>query len=256
MNREELTGLLSDVQQGRISLEQAVERFVHYPTRELNSARLDLHREMRSGFAEVVYAEGKTPAQLLDIVSALLGVPGRVLITRLKKDHILPLRESFPSLIIHEDCGVAHSSEGSGAAIEGCLAVVTAGTSDKAVAQEAAVCARYFGLETTLINDVGIAGLHRLLDVLPILSKQDMLIVVAGMEGALPGVIGGMCPVPVIAVPTSVGYGASFGGITAFLSMLVSCSPGHTVVNIDNGFGAALAAARIIRHLKRKGETR
>ncbi len=252
MNREELFDLLSSVQEGRVAVSEALERLVHYPVRDLGCARLDLHRELRSGFAEVVFAAGKSTEDLLQIVGALQRDLGRVLITRLRPEHIVPLKENFPELVLHPVCAAAHSKIPQNASAQGRIGVVTAGTSDRSVAEEATVCAQYFGLEVTPINDIGVAGLHRLFQALPEVEALDLLIVIAGMEGALPGIIAGICPVPVIAVPTSVGYGASFGGITAFLSMLVSCSPGLTVVNIDNGFGAALAAARIIRHIRKE----
>lgn len=213
----------------------------------------DLSREARTGIEEVVFGGAKSVDQLIEIVRFQLSSLGKVLCTRLSDSHLDALRRAFPDLVLLPAAGVAHSPyaplDGSGL---GCVGVVSAGTSDTRTAEEAAVVARYFGCEVTRVNDVGVAGIERLMRRLPELRALDALIVVAGMEGALPGVVAGLVPVPVIAVPTSVGYGASFQGVTALLSMLVSCSPGMSVVNIDNGFGAAVAAVRWLRHLRRK----
>ena len=246
MNKQELTRLLEEVLAGRLSVVEAGERLGRLPFHDIGCARLDLHRELRSGFAEAVYAEGKSVEHLLRIVGAFLEDPGRVLVTRLGQEQTAALRQAYPRLIFNESGRVAYFKGPTPPTELGQIGIISAGTSDLAVAQEAAVCAEYFGLRVTMVNDVGIAGLHRLLGSLSLIEEQDLLIVVAGMEGALPGVVAGICSIPVIAVPTSVGYGACFGGLTALLGMLVSCSPGLTVVNIDNGFGAALAAAKIV----------
>jgi NCAIR mutase (PurE)-related protein len=250
MKRELLRGLLQRVKSGDLEVEEALSTFVREPTRNLGHSRLDLHREMRNGFGEVVYAEGKKVSELIDIVEALLSDLQEVLITRLRDDQLVELRDRFPTLNVFENCGVAYQKQKSHETKLGSIGILTAGTSDSRVAEEAAACSEFFDLEVVKTYDVGVAGIHRLIEVLPLIEGRDVLVVAAGMEGALPGIVAGLTPVPVIAVPTSVGYGATFGGLTAFLSMLVSCSPGLTVVNIDNGFGAALAAAKLIRHLR------
>ena len=250
MHNKALLSLLEQVQSGVLLPDKALEAIDEARLLELGCARLDTQREWRTGFPEVVYAESKSTDDLLQIVEAFLEKQGKVLITRLKQEQSSVLQQNFPCLICHTNCGVAFYKAEDNSRKLGKVAVLSAGTSDSKVAEEAFVCGEYFDIEMFQINDIGIAGLHRLIDCLPQIQLQDLLIVVAGMEGALPGVVAGLCPVPVIAVPSSVGYGVSLGGITALFSMLVSCSPGLTVVNIDNGFGAALAAARILRHLK------
>jgi pyridinium-3,5-biscarboxylic acid mononucleotide synthase len=216
-------------------------------TVDLGFARLDLDREARTGAPEAVYAEGKTPVQTTAILRALHAAhPHRaVLATRLSADTISHLREHLPEAEIDElarCCVVGPLPEPRGR-----VTVVAAGTSDLPVAREAATTACVYGADVEEISDVGVAGLHRLISVKDRLSDADCLIVVAGMEGALPSVVGGLSGVPLVAVPTSVGYGASFGGIAALLAMLNSCAPGVTVVNIDNGYGAGVFAARVAR---------
>jgi NCAIR mutase (PurE)-related protein len=217
------------------------------PTVDLGFARLDLDREARTGAPEAVYAEGKTPDQTTAILRALHAAhPHRaVLATRLSDGTISHLREHLPEAEIDElarCCVVGPLPEPRGR-----VTVVAAGTSDLPVAREAATTACVYGADVEEITDVGVAGLHRLISVQDRLSDTDCLIVVAGMEGALPSVVGGLSGVPLVAVPTSVGYGASFGGLAALLAMLNSCAPGVTVVNIDNGFGAGVFAARVAR---------
>lgn len=212
----------------------------------------DFAREERTGIEEVVFGGQKSTEQLCEIVSRHLETLGKVLCTRLNEEHCEVLSLRFPSLTVSRSSGVALTPppalEGIGL---GRVAVVSAGTSDHRVAEEAELVARYLGCHVQRFNDIGVAGIHRLMARLPELKQQDAIIAVAGMEGALPGVVSGLLPVPVIAVPTSVGYGASFQGLAALLGMLVSCSPGMSVVNIDNGFGAAVVAARWLRHLRR-----
>ncbi len=225
--------------------------------KKLEHSELDFGREARTGMEEVVFGGSKSVPEVLEIVNAHLTHLGKVLCTRLTEEHLHALAASHPHLICYPRSGIVHSPIfESGAADSakplGEVAVVSAGTSDGAVAEEAAVVAKYLGCSVTRVNDVGVAGIERLLDRIPQLNEMDVLIVVAGMEGALPGVVAGLTGPPVIAVPTSVGYGATFQGMTAFLSMLVSCSPGMSVVNIDNGFGAAVVAARWLRHLRRR----
>ena len=214
---------------------------------DLGYARLDTDRERRTGDPEVVYGAGKTPAQVVEILHTLREAhPERaVLATRLSDDVIEAVRARVPDAVIDEVARAA--TVGSLPEARGTVAVVSAGTSDAPVAAEAALTARVHGAGVEMINDVGVAGLHRILSVRDDLAAANCLIVVAGMEGALPSVVGGLTGVPLVAVPTSVGYGASFGGIAALLGMLNSCAPGVTVVNIDNGFGAGVFAARVAR---------
>lgn len=216
---------------------------------DLATARLDLEREDRCGHPEVVFGEGKTPGELARIAAALVQREGRVLVTRVDEARVDALRASLPG-IVHDPlarCAAVLPSAGCTPVIQGTLAIVSAGSSDAPVAAEACFTARFLGLEAEVHGDLGVAGLHRLLRRIEGLRTADVLLVVAGMEGALPSVVGGLVDRPVIAVPTSVGYGASLGGLSALLGMLNSCAAGVTVVNIDNGFGAAVAASRILR---------
>ena len=212
---------------------------------ELGFATVDLDRLRRTGAPEVIYGEGKTPAQVVAIAERILSANGRVLITRVKVEHQRALRRHFPKAAIHESARCVTIVEKPAPRHSGCIAVVCAGTSDLPVAEESALTADFLGHPVVRVTDVGVAGLHRLLKRLEILRAATVLIVVAGMEGALPSVIAGLVSRPVIAVPTSIGYGANFGGLAALLGMLNSCGSGVTVVNIDNGFGAAFAAAQI-----------
>lgn len=215
---------------------------------DLGYARLDIDRAQRTGDAEVVYGAGKTPAQVLELLSALrANHPDRpALATRLSAEAQEMVAE-LPECIVDPVGRTAVVGQLPPPA--GTVAIVSAGTSDGPVAMEAATTARVFGAGVDVINDVGVAGLHRVMGVRDRLAAADCLIVVAGMEGALPSVVGGLVGVPLVAVPTSVGYGASFGGIAALLAMLNSCAPGVTVVNIDNGFGAGVFAARVARRV-------
>jgi NCAIR mutase (PurE)-related protein len=215
---------------------------------DLGFARLDLDRAARTGDPEVVYGAGKSPAHVVELLTRLHEAhPDRaVLATRLGAEAMALIRGELPSATLDETAGAA--TLGPVPAPRGQVAIVSAGTSDAAVAHEAAITARVFGAGTRLITDVGVAGLHRVMAVRDDLAAADCLVVVAGMEGALPSVVGGLTGVPLVAVPTSVGYGASFGGIAALLGMLNSCAPGVVVVNIDNGFGAGVFAARVARN--------
>ncbi len=214
---------------------------------DLGFARLDLERELRTGDPEVVYGAGKTPDQVVAILTRLHDAhPTRaVLATRLDDEARAAVRAALPGAEVDDVARCATLGEPPAAV--GTVAVVSAGTSDAPVAAEAALTARVHGAGVRLIQDVGVSGLHRLLSVRPELMSADCLVVVAGMEGALPSVVGGLVGVPLVAVPTSVGYGASFGGLAALLAMLNSCAPGVTVVNIDNGYGAGVFAARVAR---------
>jgi NCAIR mutase (PurE)-related protein len=214
---------------------------------DLGFARLDAHRGLRTGDPEVVYAAGKTTEQVVSLLHALVDTPGErpALATRLDAQMLAEVAATFPSAVVDEVAGCV--AVGSLPLPRGEVAVVSAGTSDERVAAEAAFVARAFGAGVRRLCDVGVAGIHRLLADRDVLADADCLVVVAGMEGALPSVVGGLVGTPMVAVPTSVGYGASFGGIAALLAMLNSCAPGVTVVNIDNGFGAGVFAARVAR---------
>jgi pyridinium-3,5-biscarboxylic acid mononucleotide synthase len=218
---------------------------------DLGYARLDTDRLARTGDPEVVYGAGKSSAQIVDLLRALREAhPGRAaLATRCEDKALAEIAGTFPEAQIDEDAGAA--TVGPLPSPAGLVSIVAAGTSDARVAAEATVTVRAFGAGVQRIGDVGVAGVHRLLDVKDQLDDADCLIVVAGMEGALPSVVGGLTGVPLVAVPTSVGYGASFGGLAALLAMLNSCAPGVTVVNIDNGYGAGVHAARVARQSAR-----
>jgi pyridinium-3,5-biscarboxylic acid mononucleotide synthase len=244
---EQLQALLADVAAGRLTPTRALERLRHLPFEDLAFARIDHHRELRQGHPEVVFCEGKTPEQILLICERLQAASGSFLGTRASEAVASLLQKRFPAMEWNQLARTVHLRGTRLPKVEGTILVVSAGTSDLPVAEEAAVVADAFGHQVDRLIDVGVAGLHRLLAANDQLNRARVVIVVAGMEGALPSVVGGMISAPVIAVPTSVGYGASFGGLAALLGMLNSCAAGVTVVNIDNGFGAAAAASRICR---------
>ena len=245
MTGEALLKVLSAVERGELTPEAAAARLATLPFEDLGHARVDHHRSLRTGLPEVIYAAGKTPEQTVEIFGSLRRDGVDVLATRVDAETAAAVIAAFPEA---QHSAVARTvSYRASLAIRGHVAVVCAGTSDLPVAEEAAVTAEVFGAKVSRFYDVGVAGLHRLLSVRDALLEADAVIVCAGMEGALPSVVGGLVGVPVIAVPTSVGYGASFGGVTALLGMLNSCSPNVSVVNIDNGFGAAYSAVLIAR---------
>jgi len=248
MNQNELKTLLKAVQEGLLSVDEGVERLRHLPFEDVGVALIDHHRELRQGTPEVILGERKSLAQLQTIIGRMAERGRNILVTRLDADKAAVLASDFPTADYDTDartwCLVQTPIARAG---RGQVLVVCAGTSDLPVAREAAVTARMLGNAVEELVDVGVAGIHRLLARQQLLGQAAVIIVVAGMEGALPSVVGGMVAVPVIAVPTSVGYGAAFGGIAALLGMLNSCASGVTVVNIDNGFGAAFAATRINR---------
>jgi NCAIR mutase (PurE)-related protein len=248
MDREQVRRLLRRVREGALDVDEAVESLARLPFVDVPGARVDTHRALRAGLPEVVYAPGKSSAQIAEIVRALRSAGQDVLVTRAEPDVAERVcaelgdgdHDPESRLLWFGPAEVALQGRGS-------VAVVCAGTSDLAVASEAAGVARRFGNKVELLADVGVAGLHRLLASSQVLRAARVLIVVAGMEGALPSVVGGLVDKPVIAVPTSVGYGAAFGGVAALLGMLNSCASNVTVVNIDNGFGAAYVATLINR---------
>jgi NCAIR mutase (PurE)-related protein len=248
MNAENIKNLLESVKGGNVSIDEALKQLKQLPYQDLGCAQVDHHRELRQGMPEVIFGEGKTPEQITAIITAMSSKGSNVLVTRLDKEKA--------QLILAAFSASSYSPEARCLTLEqrppeqrgkGIILVISAGTSDIPVAAEAALTARFMGNQVEQVYDVGVAGIHRLLARSEQLSAASVIIVVAGMEGALPSVVGGLVDKPVIAVPTSIGYGASFGGIAALLGMLNSCAAGVTVVNIDNGFGAACAASLINR---------
>jgi pyridinium-3,5-biscarboxylic acid mononucleotide synthase len=247
---EQIESLLAEVAAGRLTPEAALDRLRHLPFEDLPFARIDHHRSLRQGQPEVVFCEGKTPDQVTAICERLEAVDGMFLGTRASESVAARLGDRFPRMLWNPLARTVHlppAERPERAPVTGSILVVSAGTSDLPIAEEAAVVAEAFGHAVERLVDVGVAGMHRLLAAGDQLQRARVVIVVAGMEGALPSVVGGLVAAPVIAVPTSVGYGASFGGLAALLAMLNSCAAGVTVVNIDNGFGAAAAASRICR---------
>ena len=241
--------ILDQVASGSLSASDAAESLKSRlgPARDLGFARVDIGRESRTGFPEVIYGDGKEPEQIAAIAAEIFAHSGMVLVTRTTRDAFDHVRRTIPSAQFNRPARLIWADERTpGPQIEG-VTIASAGTSDLPVSEEAAITATLMGCAVTRINDVGVAGLHRLLDRLEDLRRARVLVVVAGMEGALPSVVAGLVKAPVIAVPTSVGYGANLGGVTALLAMLNSCSPGVTVVNIDNGFAAGYTAALIAK---------
>lgn len=263
MDRERVLSILEAVRDGRVAPDAALRDLGGLDVAELTAggpafARVDHHRAVRCGFPEVVYAPGKTPDQIAAIAVQVLSRSDRLLVTRLDAPQIAALREAAPDATIHERARAATVERRVRAEDEvaGRVVVLSAGTADEPVAEEARVTSSAMGAAAEPLYDCGVAGLHRLLKVLPKLRSADAIVVVAGMEGALPSVVGGLVDVPVIAVPTSVGYGASFEGVGPLLTMLNSCAAGVAVVNIDNGFGAGYLAAVIARKCAGAGPTR
>ena len=247
MDAERLASLLDAVARGDVTPAEAGEYISRLPVSDLDFARVDTHRELRTGLPEVIYCPGKTPEQVRAIATEMLSHPGGALVaTRADPAHFSAVHDLADG-IAYDDVGRTIVLRAASGAPLGLIAVVTAGTADLPVAHEAMAVAEALGAKVSRIADIGVAGLHRTLAAQSELRAADVLIVVAGMEGALPSVIAGLVSSPVIAVPTSVGYGASFGGMAALLAMLNSCAPGIAVVNIDNGFGAAALAARILK---------
>ena len=248
MNIRRLEDLLKRVKAGRTTLDEAMAQLKSLPFEDLGFTRIDHHRSLRKGFPEVIWGEGKTFGQILSIMKQLKAKSQNILITRLEEKKAKAIQRVFPKSRYYPGSKVltylAHPVKSEG---KGTILVITAGTTDIPVAEEAAVTAQIMGNRVETLFDVGVAGIHRLLSEREKLEAARVLIVVAGMEGALPSVVGGLVDRPVIAVPTSVGYGTSFGGITALLAMLNSCASGVAVVNIDNGFGAGYMASLINR---------
>lgn len=253
MNVDQLKQLLSSVAGGQTSIEQALQRLRAMPFEQLPFATVDHHRALRCGHPEVIFCPGKTVEQVVEIARRLAHDGGRVLATRAAPEQIEALRKEFAGAVVSE-CAravlinpAAEENDGNGAFV----AVVCAGTADLPVAEEAMMTLRSMRVPTQRICDVGVSGVHRLLSHVQTLQECCAVVVVAGMEGALPSVVGGLVACPVFAVPTSIGYGANLGGLTAMLAMLNSCASNITVVNIDNGFGAAFSAALVYRQIGR-----
>jgi NCAIR mutase (PurE)-related protein len=240
--QERLRDLLEQVQRGEASVEEALKRLRGFPYEDLDFARLDSHRSLRTGFPEVVFCPGKAVEQIVQIVARLQAHEGRVMAARAAPEVAEALQQRFPDAVYHAAARMVVLGEPAQPHTRGAVLVVSAGTADIPVAEEAAVTAETMGSRVERLFDVGVAGIHRLLDSRERLFTANVLVVVAGMEGALASVVAGLVSRPVIAVPTSIGYGASFGGLAPLLTMLNSCAPGVAVVNIDNGFGAGYLA--------------
>ncbi len=245
MTTTEAIKLLEKFRAGAIGRDRVLRAFQSAPVADLGFAQVDTHRALRKGFPEVIFGAGKTPSQVLKIAAKLLESEQRILITRITAEHARVVRKKFKRAVHHEIARCLTIEKQPASKRPGFIAVVCAGTSDLPVAEEAAVTAEIMGNRVERINDVGVSGLHRLFARLETIQSANVIIVAAGMEGALPSVVAGLVSKPVIAVPTSVGYGAGFGGLAALLGMLNSCGSGVTVVNIDNGFGAGYAASQI-----------
>lgn len=249
MNEQSLTALLLQVRAGEVNIPLALEQLRLLPVEVLESARLDHHRSLRTGLPEAVFGENKTAEQLVEILAALLRTPTVALATRVSSEKAETVCSRLNGLTYHPTARLLTGNDQHIPVDSGCgtVVIVTAGTSDLPVAEEARITLQTFGHPTETVHDAGVAGIHRILAHSALLQQAKVIIVAAGMEGALPSVVAGMTAAPVIGVPTSVGYGTGAGGFSALLGMLNSCSPGLAVVNIDNGFGAACMAAAINR---------
>ncbi|HOW41068.1 MAG TPA: nickel pincer cofactor biosynthesis protein LarB [Bacteroidales bacterium] len=245
MNIKEVEKLLNEVKDGSASVEEALEVLKNFPYTDLGFARIDHHREIRTGYPEIVYCSGKTVDQVREIFRVMSQRENNVVGTRASQEMFDAVKSVIPEAVFYKMARIISVQKKKPETPESMIAVITAGTSDMPVAEEAAVTAELLGNNVIRIYDAGVAGIHRLVDKLPEIRKCKVIVVIAGMEGALASVVGGLVDKPVIAVPTSVGYGANFGGISALLAMLTSCSSGVTVVNIDNGFGAGFSASMI-----------
>jgi NCAIR mutase (PurE)-related protein len=245
MNSKEVEKLLQEVKKGDTSVEKALEILKNFPYTDLGFARIDHHREMRTGYPEIIYCAGKSVEQVRDIFRVMAEREHSVIGTRANQEMYEAVKSILTNVVYHPMARIISLQKKKPESPESRIAIITAGTSDMPVAEEAAITAELLGNNVLRIYDAGVAGIHRLVDKLPEIRNCRVVIVIAGMEGALASVVGGLVDKPVIAVPTSVGYGANFGGISALLAMLTSCSTGVTVVNIDNGFGAGFAASMI-----------
>jgi len=250
MQDEQIRRMLQGVREGTVAVDEAMEKLRTLPYEAVgNFANLDQHRSLRCGFPEVVFGQGKTPDQVVQIVRRLAEKNDRVLVTRVSPEMQAVVQPHFPEMVYHQAARLLVLDQSTGREKKPGVFVLTAGTADIPVAEEAAITAELMDCAVERMYDVGVSGIHRLLNQVERLRKARVVVVVAGMDGALPSVVGGLVSVPVIAVPTSVGYGASFQGLAALLTMLNSCATGVAVVNIDNGFGAGVLASRI-NHLE------
>ena len=241
-----LRALLEEFKAGRLSAEDAIARLAVLPYEDLDFAKVDHHRTIRKGFPEVVLGQGKPPEQVASIAASLLENSDRLLVTKATPEAFSALRDRIPDATYEERAQAIVVDRRKGRKLTPGVVVISGGTSDEPVALEAAITAGLMGCKVERVVDVGVAGIHRLFDSLTVIRKARVVVAVAGMEGALPSVVGGLVAVPVIAVPTSIGYGASFEGVAALLAMLNSCAPGVAVVNIDNGFGAGYLAGLVV----------
>ena len=247
MNAKDIKALFQQVRGGKLTPDEAVQKLKDFPFEDLGFAKVDHHRTLRVGVPEVIFGPGKKPQQLAEIFSRLAERGNNVLATRVSPEQVRAVKKKNRKVVFHESARALTLRQKDEQLGKGTIAVVSAGTSDVPVAEEAAVTAELMGNTVVRVFDVGVAGIHRLLAHQSVLSNARVVIVCAGMEGALPSVVGGLVGVPVIAVPTSIGYGASFGGTTSLLAMMNSCASNVTVVNIDNGFGAGYVASLINR---------
>ncbi len=248
MNKENLRNLLQKLQEGDCGVDEAVQAIASGGMDGLSYACLDHHRHQRTGRPEVIFGEGKTPAQLVAIFSAMLAGDNVVMATRVSAEKAEVVMGAHPTVAYYADAMMLVSAMPQESQLgDGIIQIISAGTSDLPVAEEARVTSRSLGNRVELVNDIGVAGIHRVVHRLDEIRRADVLIVVAGMEGALPSVVAGLISAPVIAVPTSVGYGTGLGGVAALIGMLNSCAPGIAVVNIDNGFGASCMADAILK---------
>jgi NCAIR mutase (PurE)-related protein len=254
MDAEQLKKLLEQVKGGEISIDEAVEKLRHLPFEDLGFARIDHHRQLRRGFAETIYCPGKTAEQVAEIFSKMAEKGSNILATRATEQVYQAVAKKIPDARYEKDARAIVLEQKQLMPSKNAIPIVTAGTADLPVAAEAKVTCEIMGQKTELICDVGVAGLHRIINSLPKLQNANVIIVIAGMEGALASVVGGLVSCPVIAVPTSVGYGASFEGLSALLTMLNSCAAGVTVVNIDNGFSAGLTATLINKRIEQRND--
>jgi len=245
MNHDELHRLLEEVKSGRLETDEAMRKLKEFTIKDIGIAQLDTHRALRTGYPEVIYGQGKTPAQIREIVRHMSTQNNNILATRVTEEMYRAVQEICPEAEYHPVARAITVRKTDMKSTDTFIAVIAAGTSDLPVVEEAVVTAEIFGNRVERIIDVGVAGIHRLYDKIARIREARVNIVVAGMEGALPSIVGGLVDKPVIAVPTSVGYGASFGGLSALLGMLTSCAGGVCVVNIDNGFGAGYLASMI-----------
>lgn len=245
MNKSTIQCILEALEKGEMKAQDALIGLQNLPFTDIGHTKIDNHRSLRNGYPEVIYGEHKTAQQVTDIFRAMLGKQSNILATRVHDEMVSMIREICPEVQYNATARTLFYQYEALPVTKSSIVIVTAGTADLPVAEEAKVTAEALGNKVNLIVDVGVAGIHRLFDSLDVIRSAMVLIVIAGMEGALASVIAGLVEIPIIAVPTSVGYGACFGGLSALLAMLTSCANGVTVVNIDNGFGAAFAASQI-----------